>query len=304
VAEPPPSAASLEAGSGNSFAHALSVDVEEWFQVLNMAGVVDRAEWDRLALRCEASTKRLLDLLAARGARATFFFLGWVAERLPELVRAVQQAGHELGSHGYDHRLIGDLEPEAFEAELARTDAILAAAGGAPPRAFRACTWSITARTLWALPILKRRGYELDSSIFPVRHPDYGMRGAPPSPYLVETPAGVLREFPPLTLEVLGRRLPVGGGGYLRLFPLGLVRAGLRQQQARGWPGCVYLHPWEVDPEQPRQRLGVLRGFRHYVNLGRTLGKLDRLLREFRFVGLGEALAPHAARLRVGLRAP
>jgi polysaccharide deacetylase family protein (PEP-CTERM system associated) len=270
--------------------HALTVDVEDWFQVLNMAGTIDRAQWDRLPLRCGDATRRLLDLFAKRGARATFFFLGWIAERMPELVREVCGAGHEVGSHGYDHRCLHELGEAGFGADLARTEQALRAAGAPLPTTFRACTWSITARTPWAPAVLVARGYRFDSSIFPIRHPDYGVPRAPRAPYTLEVDGGALIELPPLTLSVFGRRLPVGGGGYLRLFPLALLRAGLRAAGRGGWPGCVYLHPWEVDPEQPRQNLGGLRGFRHYVNLRQTFAKLDRLLSEFRFVGVTEAM--------------
>jgi polysaccharide deacetylase family protein (PEP-CTERM system associated) len=155
---------------------------------------------------------------------------------------------------------------------------------------FRACTWSITARTPWAIDELLAQGFTVDSSIFPVRHPDYGVRRAPSRPYRLLGSAGELLELPPLCLEVLGRRLPVGGGGYLRLFPRSLLAFGLRQKARAGVPGCVYLHPWEVDPDQPRQRLGWFRGFRHYVNLHRTLPKLDRLLAEFPFTTVSAAL--------------
>jgi len=269
--------------------HALSVDVEDWFQVLNMAGTVDRAAWDGLELRCGAATERLLELFARRGARATFFFLGWIAERLPALVRAVRAAGHEVGSHGYDHRCLPDLGEAGFDADLARTEQVLEAAAGVRPESFRACTWSVTRQTPWAPDVLVRRGYRIDSSIFPIAHPDYGVHDAPARPYRLKTASGDLLELPPLTWRVLGRRLPVGGGGYLRLFPLAFLRAGLRAAARAGVPGCVYVHPWEVDPGQPRQRLPWLRGFRHYVHLDRTLPKLDVLLAEFRFVGLSEA---------------
>jgi polysaccharide deacetylase family protein (PEP-CTERM system associated) len=277
-------------------AHALSVDVEDWFQVLNMAHVIDRAQWDRFELRCGDSTRRLLDLFAKRGAKATFFFLGWIAERLPDLVRDVHAAGHEIGSHGYDHRLLPDLGREGFAADLDRTAAILHGITGARPTSFRACTWSITKRTPWAIDELVRAGITLDSSIQPVAHPDYGVPRAPTLPYRLEGSAGgAVLELPPLTWDVLGRHLPVGGGGYLRLFPLGLMRAGLRQKARAGVPGCLYLHPWEVDPAQPRQRLGLLRGFRHYVNLAKTHAKLDRLLAEHAFTGLQAAVAQRGA---------
>lgn len=274
-----------------TFAHALSVDVEDWFQVLNMAHVIDRSRWDSFELRCGDSTRRLLELFAKRSAKATFFFLGWIAERLPELVQEVRAAGHEIGSHGYDHRLLPDLGQAGFAADLERTSAILAGITGERPRTFRACTWSITRRTPWAIDELLRAGFTIDSSIQPVRHPDYGVPRAPTRPYRLLGGHGELLELPPLTWDVLGRHVPVGGGGYLRLFPLALLRAGLRQKERAGVPGCLYLHPWEVDPAQPRQRLGGLRGFRHYVNLGRTLDKLDQLLRERPFVSVAAALA-------------
>lgn len=275
--------------------HALSVDVEDWFQVLNMASVIDRATWDRIELRCGDATKRLLDLFARRGQRATFFFLGWIAERLPQLVVEVGAAGHEIGSHGYDHRLLPDLGREGFAADLARTAAVLEGVTGRRPSSFRACTWSIGRKTPWAIDELVRAGITLDSSIQPVRHPDYGVPGAPTTPYRLAGERGEVVEFPPLTWDVCGRHLPVGGGGYLRLFPLALLRAGLRQKERAGVPGCLYLHPWEVDPQQPRQDLGGLRGFRHYVNLSRTAGKLDRLLQRHSFVGLAEAIAQRGA---------
>jgi polysaccharide deacetylase family protein (PEP-CTERM system associated) len=278
-----------------TIAHALSVDVEDWFQVLNMAHVIDRAQWDSLPLRCGDSTRRLLDLFGKRGARATFFFLGWIAERLPDLVQEVHAAGHEIGSHGYDHRLLPELGQAGFAEDLARTTAILRGITGEAPRAFRACTWSIGARTPWAIDELLRAGFAVDSSIQPVQHPDYGVPAAPTLPYRLQGERGELLELPPLTWDVFGQHLPVGGGGYLRLFPLALLRAGLRQKERAGAPGCIYLHPWEVDPEQPRQRLGGLRGFRHYVNLGRTFGKLDALLRARPFTTVSKALAQGSA---------
>lgn len=283
--------------------HALSVDVEDWFQVLNMAGHIDRAEWDRLQLRCLDSTRRLLDLFARRDAKATFFFLGWIAERLPELVREVHAAGHEIGSHGYDHRVLPDLGREGFAEDLRKTAEILHGIVGERPRSFRACTWSIGKRTPWAVDELLRAGITIDSSIQPVRHPDYGVPGAPTTPYRLDGADGALLEFPPLTWDVMGRHLPVGGGGYLRLFPLWLLRRGFAQKAALGVPGCLYLHPWEVDPDQPRQRLGGLRGFRHYVNLGRTAAKLDALLVDYRFMGLAGALAARGDSWRAKLPA-
>ena len=286
-----------------SHAHALSVDVEDWFQVLNMAHVIDRAAWQAMPLRCGDSTKRLLELFDKRAAKATFFFLGWIAERLPELVAEVAAAGHEIGSHGYDHRLLPELGQQGFRADIERTAAILSGITGVRPVAFRACTWSIGKRTPWAIDELLDSGITLDSSIQPVRHPDYGVPRAPTTPYRLLGSSGELLEVPPLTWDVFGRHVPVGGGGYLRLFPLAMLRAGLRQKERLGHPGCIYLHPWEVDPDQPRQALGGLRGFRHYVNLKGTLGKLDRLLRDHPFTSLASAVGQRPASWRAKLAA-
>lgn len=286
-----------------SDAHALSVDVEDWFQVLNMAHLIDRADWQTFELRCGDATRRLLDLFARRDAKATFFCLGWIAERLPDLIREIHAAGHEIGSHGFDHRLLPDLGREGFREDLERTAVVLEQLTGERPRAFRACTWSIGRKSPWAIDELLRAGITLDSSIQPVRHPDYGVPGAPTTPYRLAGEGGELLEFPPLTWDVLGRHVPVGGGGYLRLFPVWLLRRGLRQKQRLGVPGCIYLHPWEVDPEQPRQPLGGLRGFRHYVNLAKTEAKLDRLLREHRFTTLSDALAQRGSSWRQKLPA-
>ena len=283
--------------------HALSVDVEDWFQVLNMAHLIDRSDWDAHELRCVDATRSLLDLFERRQARATFYFLGWIAERAPELVREVQAAGHEIGSHGYDHRLLHDLGRVGFKEDLRRSADILQQGAGVEGRAFRACTWAVTQQTPGAIDEMVAAGVRVDSSIFPVRHPDYGVPGAPGTPYRISADSGELLEFPPLCWDVLGRRLPVGGGGYLRLLPLAVLGRGLRQKQRSGAPGCVYLHPWEVDPDQPRQRLGGLRGFRHYVNLSKTHKKLDRLLGEFPFTTVSNALAQFDANWRAKLPA-
>ncbi|MFN3240192.1 MAG: XrtA system polysaccharide deacetylase [Planctomycetota bacterium] len=291
-----------------SAVHAMSVDVEDWFQVLNMAHLIDRSDWDGFELRCGDATRRLLELFARRDAKATFFCLGWIAERMPDVIREIHDAGHEIGSHGYDHRVLPDLGQQGFRDDLERTAAILAGITGRRPTAFRACTWSIGRKTPWAVDELLRSGITMDSSIQPVRHPDYGVPSAPTTPYRIEAEAGhghprELLEFPPLTWDVLGKHVPVGGGGYLRLFPLWLLHKGLHQKERLGVPGCIYLHPWEVDPEQPRQRLGGVRGFRHYVNLGKTYDKLDRLLQAHRFDTMSAALAQRGDSWRTKLPA-
>lgn len=276
----------------DNLVHALSIDVEDYFQVLNLRASVPREDWEQIELRCGDSTRRILDLLDRHAAKATFFFLGWIAERLPDLVADVVSAGHELGSHGYDHRLLSELGEQGFKEDLQRSGDILEQLSGHRPKLFRACTWSIDRSTLWALPILRAEGIEIDSSIFPVAHPDYGMPSAPAEPYRIDLgEQGELLEFPPLTWRVLGRRLAIGGGGYLRLFPLRFLLSAISQSSARGIPACLYLHPWEVDPDQPRLGLRGLRAFRHYVNLHRTMPKLEALLQRHRFVGLRACLA-------------
>ncbi len=265
--------------------HALTIDVEEWFQVLNLRSHCPIEEWDGLPLRCAVPTRRILDLLDEFGAGATFFVLGWIAERFPELVREIAARGHEVGSHGYDHRLLEELGEEGFAEDLARTEACLEPLAGRP-RSFRACTWSIGPRTPWALPLLVARGYERDSSIHPISHPDYGDPGAPVEPHWISTGAGRIFEIPPLVVSVLGRRLPLGGGGYLRLFPVGWIDRALRARSRAGRPACLYLHPWELDPRQPRVGVRGFKAFRHYVGLGRTEEKLRRLLARHRFESL------------------
>ena len=276
-----------------SVRHALTIDVEDYFQVLNLRRFCPREKWDEFELRCPASTRRLLDLLDEFDTKATFFCLGWIAERAPELMREIVERGHELASHGYDHQLLPELGAEGFAEDLAKTNEILERTGGVRPQSFRACTWSITKHTPWALPALVDAGFVRDSSIHPVRHPDYGMPDAELGPHVLTPGANgeELFELPPLVGDVLGRRLPLGGGGYLRLFPISWITKALRSRERRGEASCIYLHPWEVDPEQPRFAVGGLRGFRHYVGLAKTLPKLRKLLEKHRFTTLAEVEA-------------
>ena len=272
--------------------HALTVDVEDYFQVLNLRKQCPRERWDEFELRCPAVTERLLDVFDEFDTKATFFCLGWIAERAPELIRAIAERGHEVASHGYDHQLLPELGADGFREDLARTNAILEPLAGAPIRSFRACTWSITKRTPWALPALVDAGFTRDSSIHPVRHPDYGVHDAELGPHMLEpTPGRQLFELPPLVADFWGRRLPLGGGGYLRLFPTSWISRALRGREQRGEPSCIYVHPWEFDPGQPRFGVGGLRGFRHYVNLAKTERKLRRLLERHRFGSVAQVAA-------------
>lgn len=275
--------------------HAISFDVEEYFQVANLRANFPKAEWDAIPSRLDVGMQRVLDCLAKNGSRATFFFLGWIAERHPEWVTRCLEAGHEVASHGYDHDFLWDLGPEGARADFERTEAALAAAGAPRPRGFRASTFTLTERTLWAFDLLVERGYTYDSSVHPVRHPTYGIPDFDPDISVVERDAGSIVEFPVSTKRLLGRNLPMGGGGYFRLYPGGLIRGHMAALEKAGRSGCIYLHPWEFDPDQPRVETSKLKGFRHYVGLDKALDKLDRLLGAHRFVGLEEVLLERGA---------
>jgi len=278
--------------------HGLSFDIEEAFHALNMWSATPPASWDRQPSRVEAVTERILALLAEHGVQATFFVLGLVAERHPGLVRRIVAAGHELASHGYSHRMAGDLGPAGFAQDVARARGLLQDASGQPVEGFRASTFSIGRGTRWALPLLARAGHAWDSSVFPVRHDRYGDPAFPCHAVHLDLPEGLpLREYPLLTRPALGRRWPAAGGGYLRLLPLGLVDGALRHAERCGEPGVIYLHPWELDVGQPRHRLGGLSTWRHYFGLARVEGKLRRLLARHAFGPIGSLPVPAGRRL-------
>ncbi len=214
-----------------------------------------------------------------------------MAERQPDLVRAIRAAGHEVGCHGYAHRLIYEQTPQQFRVDLRLARLVLEDILGEKVTAYRAPSFSVTRRSLWALDVLLEEGFRFDSSIYPTHHDRYGIAGTPLGPHRIERSGGVLWEFPPPVWRLLKYPLPVGGGGYFRLYPYALTRRGLRSINAAGRPFAVYLHPWEFDPEQPRLRPGALRAFRHYVGLRRTEDRLVRLLKDFRFGTMSEALA-------------
>ena len=290
-------ASDLTAGRADGsapLANALTVDLEEHFQVSGFEDVVSREDWDRHPSRVSDNTLRLLDVFGRHDARATFFVLGWVAERHPALVRRIADAGHEIACHGYSHRLIYTQRPDDFRDEMVRARRILQDASSQAVIGHRAASFSITRRNLWALDVLAEAGFTYDSSIFPVVHDRYGVPGAPRGFYRVRTPDGsLLDEAPPSTVAIAGLVLPVAGGGYLRLYPLSVTRWAIRRLNARdGLPAVVYLHPWEVDPEQPRiDGVPLLRRFRHYVNLSKTLGRLEALLAGHPFDRLDAVLA-------------
>jgi len=271
--------------------NALSFDVEDYFQVSAFSGAIDRDDWDGHALRVGDNTRVLLDLLAEHDVRATFYTLGWVAERAPEVVKQIAAAGHEVACHGYSHKLIYTQTPDEFRDETVRAKAVLEDLVQVPVTSYRAASYSITPQSLWALDILFEAGFTTDSSIFPIRHDRYGLLGGPLQPHYLDLPGGGrLLEFPISTLRTLGLSLPVSGGGYFRLYPYWLSRHLARRVNAEGRPFMFYLHPWEVDPEQPRIQVNALTRFRHYNNLHKCHERLDRLLSEFRFGTLSQSI--------------
>ncbi len=270
----------------------MTVDVEDYYQVSAFEKHVRRDAWGSWESRVAANTHRLLALLDRHRVKATFCVLGWVAEQHPRLVRDIHDRGHEIASHGYWHRLVYEQSPEEFRADLRRSQAVLRDAIGRRASVYRAPSFSITARSRWALQTLVEEGFRVDLSIFPIRHDRYGIPGAKRNLHCLETPAGPLWEFPPAVAKLAGFRVPVGGGGYFRLLPLGWTLRALHGiNRIEGQPFVFYIHPWELDPEQPRIRAGSrLSRFRHYVNLAGTENKLDILLRTFRFGRLCDVL--------------
>jgi len=261
--------------------NALTVDVEEYFQVAAFERTIPRASWEGTDSRVELSTGRVLDVFAGHGAKATFFVLGWIAERYPALVRRIVAEGHELASHGYDHTRIHNFSRAQFREDVTRTKGILEDISGVQVRGYRAPSYSIDARNLWALDVLQETGHAYSSSIYPIAHDLYGMPEAPRFPFHLRD--GSILEIPVTTVRIAGRNFPCGGGGYFRLLPYGAFRWMLeRVNEQDQQPGLFYFHPWEVDPEQPRVNGAPLRSrFRHYLNLGQMQPRLERLLSDF-----------------------
>jgi polysaccharide deacetylase family protein (PEP-CTERM system associated) len=267
---------------------AFTVDVEDYFHVSAFADVVRPADWDHCESRVEASTRRILQLAARHKTRGTFFVLGWVAERFPQLVREIQSAGHEIGCHSHWHQLVYEQGPDNFRRDLLQARDTLQELTGEPVRAYRAPSFSITQRSLWALEILVESGFDTDASIYPIHHDRYGIPGFPAAPCRITTRSGTLREFPGPTSRVAGLNVPVGGGGYLRLLPWAVTAGLLRRVLKAERPLNIYVHPWEVDPDQPRIAASRRSRFRHYQNLSTTYGKLDRLMTEFRLGSMND----------------
>ena len=271
--------------------HIFSVDVEEHFQVNAFEDAVPRESWHRFPSRVGASVDRLLAQLERHGATGTFFILGWVAQHHPAVVRRIAEAGHEVASHGWWHRRVWQLTPEQFAEDVRSSKDILEQLCGQEVNGFRAPSFSIVPGCEWAFDVLLDAGYRYDSSLFPIRRPGYGYPSAPVSPHRIERAGGVLVELPIATREMLGVRVPAGGGGYFRQLPYGLCRGALAGAGAQGTPGIFFIHPWEVDPGQPRLDVPWLTRIRHYRGLGRTSARLERLLGEFRFTSVARSSA-------------
>lgn len=275
--------------------NALTIDVEDYFHVTAFERQIKPGEWDTYPLRVEGNTMRILDMLDEYALRATFFILGWVAERLPALVKEIHRRGHEIACHGYAHQLVYRLTPGEFRADVAKAKNILEDMCGVRVCGYRAPSYSITTKSLWALDILVEEGFSYDSSIFPISHDIYGIPGGKRFPHEIPTHAGKIWEFPLSTYSVKTgcwqSRFPIAGGGYLRLIPAALVALAIHAiNTTEKQPVIVYFHPWEIDPQQPRIKAGVKSCFRHYLNLERMEMKIRHLLNAFRFSSAIEIL--------------
>jgi polysaccharide deacetylase family protein (PEP-CTERM system associated) len=276
--------------------HILSVDVEDYFQVEAFAGSVGSDSWNQWPSRVVANTQRVLDLFDQYKAKATFFFVGWVAEQFPHLVREVQSRGHELACHSYWHRTVYSLSPDEFRTDTRQAKRVIEDAAGVEVRGYRAPSWSITKSCLWALDILAEEGFIYDSSIYPIHHDLYGVPGAKRFPYTHACGNGLeLREFPPATLRFAGTNFPVAGGGYLRIFPSAFTERAFRAfEKNYGERVVVYLHPWELDPEQPRIHGPLKSRLRRYTNLRGMEKKLSAILSRHKFQQFRDVLAADA----------
>ncbi|HVP35674.1 MAG TPA: XrtA system polysaccharide deacetylase [Terriglobales bacterium] len=262
----------------------LSIDVEEWFQVQNLKQTISPQGWSYCEKRLSSNLCEILRLLEEKNAKATFFVLGWIAENFPETIKAIQKKGHEIGSHGFSHSLIFTQTEKEFREDVKKSLEIIGKLTDQPVLGYRAPSFSINSHCLWAFEVLSELGIKYDSSIFPIRHPEYGMPSAPRFPHSLKLKNGKeLKEFPLSTVHFLGLNLPVAGGAYLRIFPYWYNRWGIKRLNSEGRSAIVYFHPWEIDPDQPREKIGPFKSFRHYTNLDLMKLKIKKLLEEFEF---------------------
>ncbi|MEE9213988.1 MAG: XrtA system polysaccharide deacetylase [Thermodesulfobacteriota bacterium] len=275
--------------------NALTIDVEDYFHVTAFEKYVKCEDWDVYPSRVENNTLKILEMLDEFSVKATFFILGWVAERCPSVVKEIQKRGHEIACHGYKHKLLYHIGPKNFRKDIRMAKMLLEDICGKEINGYRAPSCSITEESMWALDILIEEGFTYDSSIFPILHDIYGIPNARRFPHEINRPSGVIKEFPMSTLEFrisdFGFRIPISGGGYLRLFPVCLIRKAINHiNKSEGQPAVIYFHPWEIDHEQPRIRAGIRSRFRHYINLDKTVGKVKHLLSSFKFAPVGQVL--------------
>jgi polysaccharide deacetylase family protein (PEP-CTERM system associated) len=274
----------------NTTSHFFTVDVEEYFQVKALESAVSREDWNSCPTRLERSVDQLLASLDRNGATGTFFVLGWVAEHHPEVVRAIAASGHEIASHGYWHERVTALSVDSFRKDLRSSKEILEDLIGVEVIGYRAPSFSIIPGWEWAFDALLAEGYKYDSSLFPIHRRGYGYPGSPRVPHVIERVGGRLAEFPLATTSILGYPVPSAGGGYLRQFPFGIIRRAFREATERGEPATFYIHPWEIDPGQPRLPVSTLNRVRHYRGLAGALSRIDSLLEEFRFTAIAPFL--------------
>jgi polysaccharide deacetylase family protein (PEP-CTERM system associated) len=274
--------------------HLFTVDVEEYFQVSAFEGVVTRDRWPEMPSRLAQSVRPILEQLDRFGVVGTFFTLGWVAKHHPEIVREIASAGHEVASHGFWHRRVTTISPAMFREDLRSSKAALEDVIAAPVTGYRAPSFSIVPGGEWAFDVLIEEGFRYDSSLFPIRRKGYGYPSAPRFPYEIHRPSGMLMEFPLATATFGPVRLPAAGGGYLRQLPFGLIRRAFSQASRRGESATFYIHPWEVDPEQPRLPVGRLTRLRHYRGLGAVSARIEQLLGMFHFTSIASYMnRPH-----------
>ena len=281
-----------------STAHFFTVDVEEYFQVSAFEDLLPRSQWSTLPSRVEANVDQMLDLLADFGVTATFFTLGWVAHRYPQVVRALAAADHEIASHGWWHQRVTTLSPAQFREDVRSAKRELEDQSGREVIGYRAPSFSIVPGCEWAFDVLLEEGYRYDSSLFPVRRRGYGYESAPPLPHVIRCGSGDLCEFPLATTQIRGMRVPAAGGGYLRHFPFGVIKRAFDEHTAAGIPATFYIHPWEIDALQPRITAPLLTRVRHYRNLHRTLPRLRELLGAFRFTSIASRVTDSTAAAR------
>jgi polysaccharide deacetylase family protein (PEP-CTERM system associated) len=268
----------------------LTFDVEDYFQVSNFASLVKFEDWEKHESRVVDNTLKILNILAENDVKATFFVLGWVAEKFPELIKEIYSQGHEIASHGYNHRLIYQQNLQEFRQDIKKAKIILEQITGKPVLGYRAPSYSITKKSIWALDILMEEGFKYDSSLFPVYHDRGGLPEAKRHPYKIYNHQQYLWEFPLSTIRIFNQNIPFSGGGYFRLLPYNFIKWAIKKTNKDGYPIIVYIHPWELDPQQPKIRADYISKFRHYVNISKTEKKLKQLLSDFKFAPVKEVL--------------